>query len=194
MKDQKSGPNKLNLFTRRDFLLVMSSILLFSFIGLRLIAGLYFRRFTNAHQLTNLSKVSKNTLVALFPLMTGEEDPEKIKRSIKKINSYISHLSARTKFEIELALLFFNQATLLIGSMAPFPYLDLNKKLRYLEYLSTGPRFFGPIFLGLKEVCFLGHYALEENCALIPGYETLVSANGDHDPEFNDMYERLEAR
>ena len=78
--------------------------------------------------------------------MTGEEDSEKIKRSINEINSYLSHLSVRTKFELELALLFFNQATILVGSMAPFPYLDLNKKLRYLDYLSTGPRFFGRYF------------------------------------------------
>ena len=194
MKDQKSGPNELNILSRRDFFLVFGSIFALSFLGLRLLAGLYFRRFTNAHQLTNLSKVSKNTLVALFPYMTGENDSSKIKKSLTAINNYLSHLSPRVKFELELALLFFNQATILIGSMAPFPYLSHEKKLRYLDYLSTGPRFFGPIFLGLKEVCLLGQYALEENCNLIPGYETLVPKQGDPDPEFNSMYEHLEAR
>lgn len=126
--------------------------------------------------------------------MTAQKDPQKINQSIKEINSYLSNLSFRTKLELELALLFFNQATLLTGNLSPFPYLSLEKKLGYLNYLATGPRILGPIFLGLKEVCFLGLYALEENCHLIPDYETLVPKSGDPDPEFNKMYKNLEAR
>ena len=126
--------------------------------------------------------------------MTAETSPKKIKNSLVEINNYLSYLSPRMRFELELALLFFNQATILTGNLTPFPYLSLDKKLRYLDYLSTGPRFFGPLFLGLKEVCFLGYYAQESNCAQIPGYETLVAKSGDQDPEFNSMYEKLEAR
>lgn len=172
----------------------MSALLFFSFVGLRLIAGLYYRRFTNHYLLSNLSKVAKNTLIALFPLMTAEENPKKVKRSLIEINHYLKTLSFRTKLELELALVFFNQATLLTGNFKPFPYMTLEKKLEYLNYLASGPRFFGPIFLGLKEVCFLGHYALEENARSIPGYETMVPKDGDADPEFNRQYERLEAR
>ena len=172
----------------------MSALLVFSFAGLRLIAGLYYRRFANHYLLSNLSKVSKNTLIALFPLMTAEDDPNKIKRSMIEINNYLKNLSFRTRLELELALVFFNQATLLTGNLKPFPYMSLDRQLHYLNYLASGPRFFGPIFLGLKEVCFLGHYALEENARSLPGYETMVPKHGDLDPEYNQMYERLEAR
>ena len=193
MKDQKSGPHRLNLFTRRDFILIVGSIFLFSLGTIRLLSGLFFRRFTHSHHLSNLSKISKNTLVELYPIMTAQEDPKQTQRALKQINRYLTNLSSRTKLELELALLFLNQATLLIGSLAPFPYLSHEKKLAYLHYLSTGPRLFAPIFLGLKEVCYLGHYALEENFYIIPNYETLVSSNGDPDPEFNETYEKLEA-
>ena len=172
----------------------MSALIIFSFVGLRLIAGLYYRRFANHYLLSNLSKVSKNTLIALFPLMTAEEDTSKIKRSMIEINKYLKNLSFRTRLELELALVFFNQATLLTGNFKPFPYMSLESKLHYLNYLSSGPRLFGPIFLGLKEVCFLGHYALEENAYTIPGYETMVPKSGDTDPEYNRMYEHMEAR
>ena len=172
----------------------MSAIFIFSLAGIRLIAGLYFRRFNNSHQLNQLSSISKNTLIELFPIMTAENNPKKMKASIREINSYLANLSFRTKLELELALLFFNQATLLTGNISPYPYLSLDKKLRYLEYLSSGPRLFAPIFLGLKEVCFLGHYALEQNYTVIPNYETLVPKAGDDDPEYNLVYEKLEAK
>jgi hypothetical protein len=126
--------------------------------------------------------------------MTAEMDPKRITQSLKEINRYLDNLSFRTKLELELALLFFNQATILTGNFTPFPYLQLNQKLHYLNYLATGPRIFGPLFLGLKEVCFLGHYALEENCRSIKGYETLVPKNGEQDSEFNLAYENLEMK
>ena len=188
---KKSGPSKLNLLTRRDFVVVITSIVIFSFFGLRLIAGLYFRRFANSYRLNKLSKVSKNTLIDLFPIMTNEVNPKKIDHALKEINNYVIHLGPRTRFELELALMFFNQATLLRGNFAPFPYLSLEKKLDYLHYLSQGPRIFAPIFLGLKEVCFLGYYSIEENFQQIPNYQPMVGKNGDADPEFNQIYEEL---
>jgi len=192
MRDKKSGPYQLNLFTRRDFILTIGSLFIFSLLGLRLLAGLYFKRFTNAHHLTELSKVSKNTLIALYPIMTAEEDPKSIKSGIKEINRYLAALSFRTKLELELALLFFNQATLLTGNLLPFPYLDLEQKIKYINYLASGPRLFAPIFLGLKETCFLGFYSLERNFSLINNYTPIVSKMGDPDPEFNQEYQRLE--
>lgn len=191
MKDKKSGPHQIYFFNRRQFILIISGLLLFSIFGLRLIAGLYFRRFTNAHILNQLSPFSKNTLISLFPLMTAENNPLKIDLAMKEINNYLKALSFRTKMELELALLFFNQSTILTGNLLPFPYLSLENKLIYLNYLAQGPRFFSPLFLGLKETCFLGFYSIEENFSLIKNYAPIVAKNGDADPEFNQQYMRL---
>ena len=60
--------------------------------------------------------------------------------------------------------------------------------------LQNGPRILAPIFLGLKELCFLGYYAQEKNFKHIPGYSTIVPFSGDPDPEYNQQYELLKAK
>ena len=94
--------------------------------------------------------------------MTAEETPRKLNAPLLKSIIISRPLVFEPSFELELALVFFNQATLLTGNFKPFPYMTLEKKL---EYLTTRlwSKIFRSYFSRLKEVCFLCHYALEEN-------------------------------
>ena len=162
--------------------------------GLRLVFGFLKRKQVVTDINSPLSHLGQRTLLSLYPVMCNEDDPQEIQKAISEIQQYLKSLSRRTQIELELALAFLNQGTLLWGYFSPFPHLNKEQKIKFIHQLANGPRLMAPIFLGLKEVCFLGYYSLEKNCHKIDGYTTMVPFSGDPEPEFNRVYEQLKAK
>ena len=189
-----SSISKTSIFSRRQFILYLFLVFTSAFMGIRLAIGFLKRKQVVSNVKTPLSPFGQRTLQALYPTMCDDADSESIKSSLHEIHQYLENLSRRTQIELELALAFINQGTLFWGYLRPFPFLEEKQKYEFLMKLQNGPRILAPIFLGLKELCFLGYYAQENNFKHIPGYSTTVPFSGDPDPEYNQEYELLKAK
>ncbi len=111
------------------------------------------------------------------------------RKTVENIDSYLSTLTEATVGQIHLMLNVVEHLTLANGNLKRFTRLDAVDKAAYLEFFRSKNGMLRMVFRGLRDLCLLGYYQLQDSWKHI-GYDGPLVGN-DRLPL--EKYERMRA-
>lgn len=111
------------------------------------------------------------------------------RKTVENIDSYLSTLPEETVGQIHLMLNVVEHLTLANGNLKRFTRLDAVDKAAYLEFFRSKNGMLRLVFRGLRDLCLLGYYQMNESWRHI-GYDGPLVGN-DRLPL--EKYERMRA-